>query len=74
MRNEHAASVRYWAELRRKAVALPLIGHTHIDPVTGDTVRPITRESARRTIYPPAVPCPDCIGYPCECGTAGEGC
>lgn len=24
--------------------------------------------------YRPVRGCPDCIGYPCECGTAGGGC
>lgn len=38
---------------------------SHVDPLTGHSVRRIT------VAYPP---CAECIGYPCECGTAGEGC
>lgn len=35
----------------------------HCDPYTGEEVRLM-----------PRLPCLLCIGYPCECGTAGQGC
>jgi hypothetical protein len=69
--------LRSLSERRASQVGTPLIGTVHVDPVTGDTVRRISRLwSGDEHAYPPAVPyaCPWCIGYPCECGSAGAGC
>lgn len=62
---------RRMAERRARAVGIPLIGTVHVDPLSGDTVRRISRLWSGGTAYPP---CVWCVGYPCECGTAGEGC
>jgi hypothetical protein len=58
--------LRSLSERRASAGGVPFVGAVHIDPITGDTVWKI-----KGTIYPP---CSQCIGYPCECGTGGEGC
>jgi hypothetical protein len=65
--------LRRSAERHARAVGTPWFGSVHLDPLTGDSLRRITRDSVCGwTAYPP--PCTVCVGYPCECGMAGGGC